>query len=278
MCVLTLSAIFGGGFAAIGTALGASTAGAATAVGIGAVAAEVVGIGATLAGGIASTIGGIQQQQAIAAQAEFQAKVEDENAKIAGQSAEANKLQANQKRLALLNQMKQQQGHINADFAGRGVVLGSGSPNDFQADLADAYDMDRRNLEYDVASRSWQYRVEEAGHRQQADLYRAQAKGARALIPGVAAGGILSTAGNLAQSALSSFSLGTELGLFGKKATDAAAPIQGEFGAAQSNEGLFVTNGANSYRQMMNNAKSADLLKMGKPYRQMGFGSEFMLS
>ena len=223
MCVLTLTAIFGGGFAAIGTALGASTAAGATAAGIGAVAAEVIGIGATLAGGIASTVGGIQQQQAIAEQAEFQAKAEDENAKIAAQSAEANQLQANQKRLALLNQMRQMQGRVRTDFAGRGVVLGSGTPNDFEADLADSYDMDRRNLEYDVASKSWQYKVNEAGHRQQADLYRAQAKGARALIPGVAAGGLLSTAGNLAQSGLSSLSLGMELGVLGKGSGTAAA-------------------------------------------------------
>lgn len=230
MCFLTIGLIssiatgtsIGAALGSIGASVGA-TGGLATAVGAGAIAAEAIGIGATIAGGIASTVGGIQQQQAIAEQAEFQAKVEDQNAKIAAQSAEANQLQANQKRLALLNQMRQMQGRVRTDFAGRGVVLGSGTPNDFEADLADSYDMDRRNLEYDVASKSWQYKVNEAGHRQQADLYRAQAKGARALIPGVAAGGLLSTAGNLAQGALSSFSLGTELGLFGKGGSEAAA-------------------------------------------------------
>jgi len=274
MCVLTLSAIFGiGGVtaASIGGALGA-TGTLATVAGVGVMAAETVGVAATLAGGIASTIGGIQQQQAVAAQAEFQAKVEDENAKIAAQSAEANKLQANQKRLALLNQMKQMQGHVNADFAGRGVVLGSGSPNDFQADLADSYDMDRRNLEYDVASRSWQYKVQEAGHRQQADLYRAQAKGARALIPGVAAGGMLSTLGNLAQGAMSSFSLGTELGLFGKKAVE--EPLTGTFGAAQSTDWMIAGMTGSTKKA----TKSADLLKMGKPYTQFGFGASQMTS
>ena len=227
MCFLTIGLIssiatgtsIGAALGSIGASVGA-TGGLATAVGAGAIAAEAIGIGATVAGGIASTVGGIQQQQAIAEQAEFQAKVEDQNAKIAAQSAEANQLQANQKRLALLNQMRQMQGRVRTDFAGRGVVLGSGTPNDFEADLADSYDMDRRNLEYDVASKSWQYKVNEAGHRQQADLYRAQAKGARALIPGVAAGGLLSTAGNLTQGALSSFSLGTELGLFGKSTKD----------------------------------------------------------
>jgi hypothetical protein len=219
MCILTLSVLFGGVTAAsIGSALGASAA-TAGAVGIGALAAETIGVAATIGGGIASTIGGIQQQKAIAAQAEFQADVAEENAKIAAQSAEANELQANQKRLALFNRMQQMQGQMRTDFAGRGVVLGSGTQADYEADLADSYDLDKRNLNYDTATRTWQYRVEEASNRQQADLYRAQAKGARSLIPGVAAGGLLSTAGGLINSAMGSFSLGTELGVFGKGAS-----------------------------------------------------------
>ena len=228
MCILTLSAIFGiGGVtaASIGASIGA-TGTAATVAGVGIMAAETIGVAATVAGGIASTVGGIQQQQAIAEQAEFQAKVEDQNAKIAAQSAEANQLQANQKRLALLNQMRQMQGRVRTDFAGRGVVLGSGTPNDFEADLADSYDMDRRNLEYDVASKSWQYKVNEAGHRQQA-----------------------ATAGNLAQGALSSFSLGTELGLFGK-GKDAASAMNGAWGTAQKSDwmvsGLTGNTSANA--------------------------------
>ena len=228
MCILTLSALLGiGGVtaASIGSALGASGT-AATVVGVGALAAETIGAAATIGGGIASTIGGIQQQKAIAAQADFQAEVAEQNAKMAGQSAETNELQANQKRLALYNRMQQMQGNMRADFAGRGVVLGSGTPADYDADLADSYDLDKRNLNYDTATRTWQYRVEEASNRQQADLYRAQAKGARSLIPGVAAGGLLSTAGGLINSAMGSFSLGTELGFFGKGAGAASSVSQ----------------------------------------------------
>jgi len=234
MCFLTISLISsiaaGTSIAAtlgsIGSAVGA-TGGLATAVGAGAVAAEVIGIGASVGGGIVSTIGGIQQQKAMAAQAEYQADIEEKNAQMASQSAEANELQANQKRLALFNQMQQMQGHVRTDFAGRGVMLGSGTPTDYEADLADAYDMDKKNLNYDTATRTWQYRVQAAGHQQQADLYRAQAKGARSLIPGTVAGGLLSTAGNAMQAGLTSFSLGTELGLFGKGAGDTAAKAAG---------------------------------------------------
>lgn len=249
MCILTLSVLgtaLGSalGISAISTGVTAGSVGAAvgggTLAGLGILAAETIGVGATLAGGIASTIGGIQQQQAIAAQAEYQAKIEEENAKIAAQSAEANKLQANQKRLALFNQMQQTQGRMRSDFAGRGVVLGSGTPNDYEMDLADAYDMDKRNLEYDVATRTWQYQVQAHGHRQQAALYNAQAKGARALIPGVAAGGLLSTAGNLAQSAVGSFSLGTELGLFGAGASSGTSSLMEPLRAAKGDKTFDV--------------------------------------
>ena len=221
MCFITLGVLgtalgitTGVTLGGIGATVGA-TGTAATLVGLGVVAAETIGVAAAVGGGIVSTIGGIQQQQAIAAQAEYQAKVEEENAKIAMQSGEANELQANQKRLALLNQMRQMQGRVRTDFAGRGVLLGSGTPNDYEADVADAYDMDKRNLEYDTASKTWQYRVQAQGHQQQAELYRAQAKGARSMIPGMALGGMLSTAGNAFGAGMNSLSLGLGLGLGG---------------------------------------------------------------
>ena len=220
MCVLTLSAIFGGGFAAIGSAIGL-TGGAATLAGVGLVGAEVIGLGATIAGGVASTVAGVQQAEQNAKIAEYQAKVADENAKIAAESAEANQLQGNQKRLALLQQMQQMQGRVRTDFAGRGVVLGSGTPNDYEADLAESYDMDKRNLEYDIATKSWQYKVQASEQKQQAGMYRAQADAYRSTIPGTWAGGLLSTAGNAASSMLGSLSLGGELGLFGKEAESA---------------------------------------------------------
>lgn len=218
MCIITLSVLGTALGVSIGTGVTAASVGAAvgggTLAGLGIMAAEVIGVGASLVGGITSTVAGIQQAEQQAAVADFQAAVAEENAKIASQSAEANDLQANQKRLALLRQMQQMQGNIRTDFAGRGVVLGAGTPNDYEADLADAYDMDRRNLEYDVATKTWQYRVQASNSKQQAELYKAQAKAYRAGIPGIAAGGLLSTAGQLGTSMLGSFSLmkGLELG------------------------------------------------------------------
>jgi len=226
MCILTLTAIFGGGLGAIGGAIGL-TGGAATLAGAGLVGAEIVGLGATIAGGVASTVAGVQQAEQNAAIAEYQAKVADDNAKIASQSAEANQLQGNQKRLALMQQMQQMQGHVRTDFAARGVVLGSGTPNDYEADLADSYDMDRRNLEYDIATRSWQYKVQASEQTQQANMYRAQADAYRSNIPGIWAGGLLSTAGNAASSMLGSISLGGSLGLFGGGAEKAASDASG---------------------------------------------------
>ena len=60
-------------------------------------------------------------------------------------------------------------------YASQGVVLGSGTTSDYEADIADAYDLDRRNLEYDIATRKYQLKVEAANRQTQANIYDAQA-------------------------------------------------------------------------------------------------------
>ena len=62
-----------------------------------------------------------------------------------------------------------------AAYASSGVVLGSGTVLDYEADIADAYDLDRRNLDYDIKSKSWQKRVEAVNARNQARMYDEQA-------------------------------------------------------------------------------------------------------
>ena len=72
--------------------------------------------------------------------------------------------------------MMQTKGTGRAQYAAGNVVLGSGTPNDYEADIADAYDLDMRNLDYDIASRSWQSKVQAVSASNQAALYRTQAK------------------------------------------------------------------------------------------------------
>jgi hypothetical protein len=59
------------------------------------------------------------------------------------------------------------------------VALGSGTALDYEADIADAYDSDIRNLEYDIASRKWQKQVEAANHSEQESVYLLQKKNAQ---------------------------------------------------------------------------------------------------
>ena len=134
---------------------------------------------AAVAGGVVSTVGAIQQAQQGEAQAKYQADLAERNSLLASRQAENLDLQANQDRNQLRLMSLAQRGEARAGYASGGVVLGSGSAADYEADIADAYDLDSRNLEYDIASQKWKLQVQAADYASQASLYRAQAKGYR---------------------------------------------------------------------------------------------------
>lgn len=165
------------------TAATAATAGTtaalsstASVLGFAAMATAELAIAGSVASGVAGTVAGVQQAEAQKAQAEYMAEVEAENARTAAKHAEAIKLQGNQEKLATYNKMMQTKGTGRAQYAAGNVVLGSGTPNDYEADIADAYDLDMRNLDYDIASRSWQSKVQAVSSANQAANYRAQAE------------------------------------------------------------------------------------------------------
>ncbi len=162
-----------GATAATATASGLS---AATVLGFAAMAATELSVAGSIAGGVVGTVSGVQQASVQKAQAEYMAEVEAENARTAARHAEAVKLQGNQERLSVFNKMMQTKGTGRAQYAAGNVVLGSGTPNDYEADIADAYDLDMRNLNYDIESRAWQSRVQAVSSANQAANYRAQAK------------------------------------------------------------------------------------------------------
>lgn len=169
--------------AVAGAATTAATAGTtaalsstASVLGFAAMATAELAVAGSVAGGVAGTVAGVQQAEAQKAQAEYMAEVEAENSRIAARNAEAIKLQGNQEKLATYNRMMQTKGTGRAQYAAGNVVLGSGTPNDYEADIADAYDLDMRNLDYDIASRSWQSKVQAVSSANQAANYRAQAE------------------------------------------------------------------------------------------------------
>lgn len=225
MCILTTLALTAG----LGTTLGSLAATVGTATATGAAISAVTGATATvagaavidigivaaagaLAGGITSTVAGIQNAEMQESQAEYQAEIAEQNAKRAGRQAEAVELQGNQKRAALLRESQQRLGTARAGYAAGGVLLGAGTAAEYEADNANAYDLDSRNLEYDIASEKWQLQMEASNHTNQAQLYRMQADAYAQQKPMTALGGAIQTIGNTASAALS---VASTLGKFG---------------------------------------------------------------
>lgn len=260
MCIVTLSVlggVLGTTFGAIGSAIGAGTATAAVATAAGASAATaasaaatasvVAGVGVTVAadlaitgavvGGVLSTVGAVQQAEQQQAQAEFYAEQEAENARLANRRAEAIEVMGNQERRKLRLQMLDQKSAARTGYAASGVVLGSGSTLDYEADIADAYDLDSRNLEYDIESRKWQQKVAAANASSQAAMYRDAAKAAGRSKTVSLIGGIFNTIGSAGSAALSAFSAVNTLGKLG-----AAAPGAGSIATKPSSVGINLNN------------------------------------
>ena len=216
MCILTTLALTTG----LGTTLGAMAASVGTATATGAAISAVTGATATvagaavidigivavagaLAGGIVSTVSGIQEAENQRAQAEYQAEVANRNAKMSLRQAETLDVQSNQKRAALLRESQQRLGTARAGYAAGGVLLGSGTAAEYEADNANAYDLDSRNLEYDIASEKWKLQVEAANYKTQASMFDAQADAYASQKTTTAIGGAISTIANTASAAMS---------------------------------------------------------------------------
>jgi hypothetical protein len=219
MCVLSLSAALGGVFAAASASI-ASAAGAAGAAAVASTAAttafttagtilttgagilsEVVATGA-LVGGIVGTVGAVQQAEQQKAMADFQAEQDAENARLARKEAEAIEVMGNQEKLQLRQKMLAQKSSGRVGFASGGVVLGSGTTLDYEADIADAYDSEARNLDYDIKSRKWQKQVQAANATDQSAMYRAQARAAERSKTTSLFSGIFNTFSDTAQASM----------------------------------------------------------------------------
>lgn len=178
---------------------------------LGAVLADVVGVAAA-GGAVASTIGAISQANSAAAQAEFQAQQAAENARLTEQAAEDLDLQANQERTALYQRMLASKGEARSSYAASGVVLGSGSAADYEADIMDAYDLDRRNFEYDIASKKWKAKTQAIDLRDQSGMYRAQESGYKQQASTSLLAGSFGTIGGYLKGSAAGLELGSKIG------------------------------------------------------------------
>lgn len=179
-------------------------------IGLGTALAITLGTVAA-AGGVVSIVAGVQQANQAADAAKYQADLAEQNQRLALRQAEQTDLQGNQERNQLRLQMLDAKGEARNAYAASGVVLGSGSSADYEADIADAYDLDSRNLEYDIASRKWKHQVEAANYASQAALYNAQAAGYKSSKTTSLLGGIFNTTSSVLGSAASGFLAGSKV-------------------------------------------------------------------
>lgn len=198
--------------APIGVAAGSTAASSLPWGAIGSIGLTALGAGASVAGSLLGTVANMQNNQMQSDIAAYLAAREEVNGVLAARQGEHIDIQSNQDRLQLRNKMMQTQGDARASFAARGVVLGSGTPNDYEADIADAYDLDSRNLEYDVAMKKWKYKVEAANHFSQAGIYRNQASAYQSAKSASLLGGLFGTAGSAMSGLSSGLSVSSKLG------------------------------------------------------------------
>lgn len=145
----------------------------------------------TAASATTATVVEHQKLKAQKKSVDAQAEDADANAQRLLIHAENVELQANQKRLALYNQMQQRQGEGRAEYAAGNVVLGANTEANYEADIANAYDLDLKNLNYDVASQKWQLQVQATDYENQARALRAQSKDLKQGIRSTDLGGVI---------------------------------------------------------------------------------------
>lgn len=209
MCFISASLAIG---TSIATTVGLSvSAGAATAIGATAITVGAAAIAGTAAAGIVGTVSAAQQADQQEALAKSQAQIEEQNALMANRRAQRLDMEADQRRVALLRESQQTLGTARAGYAAGGVVLGSGVTLDYEADVADVFDLDMRNLDYDVKSQQWQQRVQATNYSNQALMYRTQAQNYADSKTGIILKGAFETTADTVKTA---FSVGSALKSF----------------------------------------------------------------
>lgn len=156
------------------------------------------GLALTALSTAASAYGMYQQGQAAQDQANYQAKIMDRNAQIAGMNAadaeRRGQIEEKQLRLRTANIISD----ARSGLSGSGVVVDTGSPLDIQTDTAAWGEYDVQTQRWNTAKEVWGIKNQAADYTAQSGLYRtAGANAASAGMTG-AAGSLLSGAGTVA--------------------------------------------------------------------------------
>ena len=215
----------------------------------------ILGVVSAVISASAATAQAFQQKR----QDKANAKIAEANANAALRHAYNIDRQADQERLQLRLKALQKIGQTRAGTAASGFLLGSGTANSKEADIASAFDLDMRNLNYDIASRVWQQKMRSAEYRNQASAYRAGAKGFGRKVGFIWGKAALESAGALAGAGIAAkMGAGATGQAFGTAIGAAAGGGVGDVGAAWSGVSTYQSRTAETI------AAGAQLLKDGK--------------
>lgn len=168
----------------------------------------------TLTGGITGIYAAKTQQKMYEAQGD----IDRQNARLAYQKALDIGVVGEQSQVELSARASKIEGAGKTGFASSGVVLGAGSPVDWQQDLAEGYGIDRNTLQHNIEMDQWAAKVQMTNYINSANMAYFASNQAKA------------------SANLQIFGLAT--GLLGN-AADAASKIAGGSGSSNPQSGML---------------------------------------
>jgi len=115
--------------------------------------------------------------------AAYNSRIAEVNAKAAKDYANSIEAQGEWKHKKLATESLLEFGKARTSYAAAGVALGAGTPNDYEADIADAYELDSRQLDYDIQSQKYQALMQGADYYNQSKLHSLEASQAKSMMP-----------------------------------------------------------------------------------------------
>lgn len=136
---------------------------------------------------VLTAAGTVSQMQSASAQANYQAQVADNNAKLATAQAVSNAEAGSQEAQRTLQRAKAFKSQQNASMGTNGIDSASGSPLDVLTNTERMGQLDKANVLYNTAQNTWALQNQANDYTNQASAYRTAGKNNRntALLNGV---------------------------------------------------------------------------------------------
>lgn len=173
-------------------------------------AMAVVGMGATIAGGITQANAATAKGAATQQMNNYQAGVADINAKIARQNADFTLNKGEQEAVQYGLASSQRQGQIKAGQGASGIDINTGTAVDVRASQKMVSDLDMLQIRSNAAKTAYDYNVQAVSNENQANLYRMAGANAVTAASYEATASILGTVSSVS----SKWTQGSQMGMF----------------------------------------------------------------